>query len=115
MSTESHIYYGFSLTEDYDKIQEVLGEILDDEGFDLQDYVWENNAGHSHYDGGGYGQVTCVGKDIPVTDRGYVVTDEIIAEVKSMIANLPSEFQKALKEVYGEVPEPKFEHEHSDG
>jgi hypothetical protein len=101
MSTESHIYYGFSLTEDYDKIQEVLGEILDDEGFNLQDYVWENEIGESHYNGGGYGQVTCVGKDIPETDRGYVVTDEIIAEVKSMIANLPSEFQKALKEVVG--------------
>ncbi len=114
MSTESHIYYGFSVTENYDQVEEALTEILGSET-SLRRYIWDNDAGHSHYDGGGYGQVTYIGKDIPETDRGYVVTDEIIAKAKMMIANLPSEFRQALAEVYGEVPEPKFEHEHSDG
>jgi hypothetical protein len=32
-----------------------------------------------------------------------------------MIAALPSEFREALAEVYDHVPEPAFQHEHSDG
>lgn len=114
MSADSHIYYGFSLTEEYDEVEEALQEILGSET-GLKSYIWDNNAGHSHYDGGGYGQVTYVGKDVEMTDRGYVLTDEIIAEVKTMIAALPSEFREALAEVYGHVPEPAFQHEHSDG
>lgn len=114
MSADSHIYYGFSLTEEYNEVEEALQEILESETR-LDHYIWDNNVGHSHYDGGGWGQVTYVGKDIELTDRGYVLTDEIIAEVKSTIAALPSEFLQALAEVYGEVPEPAFRHEHSDG
>jgi hypothetical protein len=116
MSAESHIYYGFSLTEDYRKIQKELKSILGIEGyFSLQEYILENDAGQTYYDGGGLGQVTYVGKDIPVTDRGYVVTDALIEESETLIANLPSEFRQALAAFYGEVPAPTFQHEHSDG
>lgn len=115
MSSESHIYYGFSLTEKFREIEDAISGILEDESFDLRDFIWEHKIGQTHYDGGGWGQVTYFGVDIPQTDRGFVVTDEIIAEVKAMVANLDPNFRKALIEVFGEVPETAFDYEQSDG
>lgn len=115
MSISSHIYYGFSLTEDDEAMKEAFVEISGDEDFSLGDYVYEHKIGESHYDGGGYGQVTFIGKKIRMTERGFVVTDEIIEEVKSMISDLKPDLQSALTKVFGKVPEPRFKIEHSYG
>lgn len=115
MSTESHIYYGFSLTEDYTEVQEAMADVSGKSDFDLGSYVSEQNIGQSHYDGGGYGQVTFIGREIEMTERGFVVTDKIIEEVKAMIATLDPDLTKALTKVFGEVPQPRFDYEHSDG
>ncbi|NTF16838.1 hypothetical protein G6L37_00165 [Agrobacterium rubi] len=115
MSTETHHYFGISLTEDFDRIQDALAESLGVEDVSLQDFLEKNELGHSHYDGGGYGQVTYIGVDVPMTEQGIVVTDEIRAEVARIIAGFPDEFLNALIGVYGNVPEAAFDYEQSDG
>lgn len=114
MSTETHHYYGFSLTEDYSRLQRDFKEALG-EDTDLADCVEENRLGHSHYDGGGYGQVTYIGVDVPMTADGIVVTTEIKAEAAAIMARLPDEFREVLIEFYGGLPEPRFDYEQSDG
>lgn len=116
MSTETHHYYGFSLTEKFGRMQKAMQQIVSgDERFDLQQYMEAHQLGHSHYDGGGWGQVTYVGVDVPMTEQGIVVTDDIRDEVGSIIGCFPDEFRKALIEVFGEVPRVRFDYEQSDG
>ncbi len=116
MSAETHHYYGFSLTNKFDNIRRAMGEVTGTEGrFDLQRYIRDNEIGESHYDGGGWGQVTYVGRDVPMSERGIYVTDELEAEVRKLITDLPEDLKAALTKVFGNIPEPRFNYEESYG
>lgn len=116
MSAETHHYYGFSLTEKFDAVRKAMAEVTGTPvRFDLARYVQNNKIGESHYDGGGWGQVTYIGRDVPMSERGIYVTDELEAEVRKLIADLPGDFKSALAKVFGKVPEPKFNYEESYG
>jgi alkaline phosphatase len=111
-SAQTHHYFGFSLTDHYNRIQEIFDQTEDP--IDLGGFLLKNNLGGNRYSSG-WGQVTFIGRDVPMTDRGILVTDEIEAEVKSLIANLPERLHAAIVEVMGAIPEPKFGYEQTEG
>jgi hypothetical protein len=124
MGVYSIHFFGINLTEMYDKVDGELTKRLravDDpevpEDFDgefsdriLDVYLDNDNRriGKSLYDGAGYGQVTYVGVNVPKGPRGYAVTDEIEAESRKIIEELPVHLAEAIRAIFGSIPEPEF-------
>lgn len=123
MGAYSLNFYGISLSEHYDKIAEHIAKTLvetdlrseflcgswnSEPHFQLDSYLEELKLGESSYDGGGYGQITYIGRYVPSSKRGVVVTDEIVADVEAKIAGLPDLLADAIRKVLGEIPEPEF-------
>jgi hypothetical protein len=120
MGVYSIHFFGINLTEVYDKVDGELTKRLravDDpevpEDFDdeFSDRILDNDdrrIGKSLYDGGGYGQVTYVGVNVPKGLRGYAVTDEIEAEARKIIEELPVHLAEAIRAIFGSIPGPEF-------
>jgi hypothetical protein len=115
-------FWGISLTERYEKIEEAMLSLDpekatgdDDEIAELSEYIRHHKLGRSLYDGGGWGQITFIGVSIKSSPRGVVVTDEHVAEVAQIIARIPDELKEALIKVYGSIPEPAFHTEEGWG
>jgi hypothetical protein len=112
-------FWGIDLTEAYDKIEKAMPSLQDDDDTimehwddseiaELSDYIRHHKLGESLYDGGGWGQITFIGKTIRPSKRGVSVTDDDVAEVEALIARIPDELKAALIAVHGRIPEPEF-------
>jgi hypothetical protein len=121
MGAYSTQFWGISLTEKYDKIEEAMPsldpekEVDDGEISELSDYVRHHQLGKSLYDGGGWGQITFIGETVQATARGAIVTDEQVERVAAIVARIPDELKAALVKVFGTLPEPSFHTEEGWG
>ncbi|NTF16839.1 hypothetical protein G6L37_00170 [Agrobacterium rubi] len=115
MGEYSTHFWGIDLTTTYDRIEEAMPS-LDPESesepldgiYGLGDYIVHHGMGRSLYDGGGYGQITFIGKNVPSGPRGITVTDELVAEVAALIETIPEELKAAIILVHGQIREPAF-------
>lgn len=130
MGAYSLNFYGISISEHYSDIAEHIANTLikagsesqfldttypDEPFFELGEYLNAEKVGRSHYDGGGWGQIAYIGRSVPSSKRGVVVTDEIVVEVEGIIKTLPDLLASAMKAVMGDIPEPEFQTEEGWG
>lgn len=118
MGAYSVQFWGIDLTEACEDIEETMPSIsrngyedaaASERDFgELSEYIRHHKLGESHYDGGGFGQITYIGKTIEPSARGITVTDEDVAEVEGIIERIPEELKSAIIKVCGRLPEAKF-------
>lgn len=111
MSAQANFIFGMNISRDYDSLwslfeQTAPNSMLADD--DLAEFIMVNNLGSSLYDGGGWGQATYIGVEVPKTPDGIIVTQEVRDKVKKIYDDIPERLRNVLLEHYGTLPEPRF-------
>ena len=94
-----HIY-GVNISENFHDLPDEMRERF-------YDATW----GQTHYDGGGYGQISFVGVEVPRGPKGIAVTDEVEAAARKAYEECPADVRAAVCRALGveALPEPTFD------